>query len=49
LLERIGLTPQAINRVMDSIEDEQQAAAAVSAASFGLAAGQSPLDDQEDA
>ena len=49
LLERIGLTPQAINRVMDSIEDEQQAAAAVSAASFGLAAGQSPVDDQEDA
>ena len=45
LLERIGLTPQASERVMDALESEQQQAAAVSAASFGLATGQSPLDE----
>ena len=45
LLERIGLTPQATARVMDALESEQAQQAAVSAASFGLAAGQSPLDE----
>ncbi len=45
LLERIGLTPQASERVMSALESEQQQAAAVSAASFGLATGQSPLDE----
>lgn len=46
LLERLGLTPQASDRVMDSIANEQRQAAEVSAASFGLAAGQAPLDPE---
>ena len=47
LLERIGLTPQATARVMDALESEQAQQAAVSAASFGLASGQSPLDEED--
>jgi hypothetical protein len=47
LLERIGLTPQATARVMDALESEQAQQAAVSAASFGLASGQSPLDEDD--
>lgn len=47
LLERIGLTPQATSRVMDALESEQAQQAAVSAASFGLASGQSPLDEDD--
>ena len=48
LLERIGLTPQAINRVMSSIEEEQASAANLSAAAFGLGAGQAPVDAEDE-
>jgi hypothetical protein len=48
LLERIGLTPQAINRVMSSIEEEQASAANLSAAAFGLGAGQPPADADDE-
>lgn len=44
LLERLGLTPQAITRVMADVQSEQQATVAASAAAFGLAPGQAPAD-----
>ena len=45
LLERIGLSPQTSTRVMASVREEQQLAADISASSFGLGAGQGPLDE----
>jgi len=45
LLERIGLSPQTSDRVMASVRQEQQLAADISASSFGLGAGQGPLDE----
>jgi hypothetical protein len=43
LLERLGLTPQAIKRVMDASAKEQATAAATSAAAFGMAPSQAPI------
>ena len=45
LLERLGLSPQTNERVMASVREEQQMAADISASSFGLGAGQGPLDE----
>ena len=44
LLERLGLSPQAIDRVMDEYEKQQEKLMERSAAAFGLAPGMGPVD-----
>lgn len=46
LLERLGLSPVAIERVMREVEDEQRRDALRAAASFGLTPGLQPADAQ---
>lgn len=44
LLERLGLSPQTIERVLKDAEEEKKKVMEASAAAFGLAPGQSPMD-----
>jgi hypothetical protein len=46
LLERLGLSPQTIERVLADAEAEKKRAMEQSAAAFGLAPGQPPIDVQ---
>ena len=46
LLERLGLSPQTIERVLADAEAERKRAMEQSAAAFGLAPGQPPIDVQ---
>ncbi len=47
LLERLGLTPLTIKRVMEQSQEEAVRSASVSAAAFGMAPGQNPADGQQ--
>jgi len=47
LLERLGLSPQTIERVLDEQRAEQQRNMEASAAAFGLTPGAGPMDDQQ--
>jgi hypothetical protein len=46
LLERLGLSPQTIERVLKDAEAEKKKLMEQSAAAFGLAPGQAPMDAQ---
>lgn len=48
LLERLGMSPQTIERVLRDAEAEKKKAIEASAAAFGLAPGQAPLEAPDD-